>query len=414
MGVVVIDPKTQDWKRKFVVLWTGQAVSIFTSSVVQMAIIWYLTEKTGSATILSLATLLGFLPQAILGPFIGVLIDRYDRKAIMILSDAFIAAVTLILVFVGTYGDLPVWIVMIVLFMRSIGTAFHDPSLLAITPLLVPKERLTKCAGYSQTFESVSLLLSPAVAAVLYAAWSLNIIIMLDVIGALFAIFTLCIIKPPSLKKIEETHIPNIIKEAKEGLTVLRKEPGMMSLMLIGALYAVIYMPIGTLYPLICMSYFGGTFVESSIVEVVFASGTLLGSIVLGVWGDKIDKIGAIAKSIGVMGVGLVITGLLPQSGFKVFIVLAAMMGATIPFYYGVQTAIFQLKIKSDYLGRVFSLLSSLTMVAMPLGLILSGAFAQVIGVEKWFLISGILAVALALVCAMLPSLRNCCKSHER
>lgn len=97
--------------------------------------------------------------------------------------------------------------------------------------------------------------------------------------------------------------------------------------MLIGALYAVIYMPVGTLYPLICMSYFGGTFVESGVVEVAFSVGTLLGSVALGIWGGKIDKIRSIAKSIGGMGIGLVITGLLPSSGFKVFVVLAAMMG---------------------------------------------------------------------------------------
>jgi len=181
--------------------------------------------------------------------------------------------------------------------------------------------------------------------------------------------------------------------------------------MLIGALYAVIYMPIGTLYPLICMSYFRGSFVASSIVEVVFSFGTLLGSVALGIWGDKIDKVGAIAKSIGIMGVGLVITGLLPQSGFRVFVVLAAIMGATTPFYWGVQTAIFQLKIRPEYLGRVLSLSSSLAMIAMPIGLILSGAFAEVIGVEKWFLISGISAAALALICFVLPSLRNCYKS---
>ena len=402
---------TQDWKRKFVVLWTGQAVSIFTSSVIQMAIIWYLTEKTGSAAILSLATLVGFLPQAVLGPFIGVLIDRYNRKTIMILSDTFIAAVTLILVFAGAYGELPVWLIMAVLFARSIGTAFHAPSLQAVIPLIVPKESLTRCAGFSQTFESISLLLSPAVAAVLYGSWSINIIFLIDVAGAVCAIFTLSITKVPSLKKTEQVHVPNIIREAKAGIAVLRQEQGMMGLLLIGALYAVIYMPIGTLYPLISMSYFGGTFVESGIVEVAFASGTLLGSVALGIWGGKIDKIGAIAKSIGIMGIGLAITGLLPPSGFKAFVVLAAMMGATTPFYWGVQTAIFQLKIKPEYLGRVFSLSSSLAMVAMPLGLILSGAFAEVIGVENWFLISGISAVVLALVCAILPSLRNCCKS---
>lgn len=379
-----------------------------------MVIIWYLTEKTGSAAILSLATLVGFLPQAVLGPFIGVLIDRHNRKIIMILSDLFIAAVTLILVFTGFYGQLPVWLIMVVLFARSIGSAFHAPSLQAVTPLIVPKESLTRCAGVSQTFESVSLLLSPAVAAVLYGVWSINVIFLIDVAGALVGVFTLSITKIPSLIKTEQTRAPDIIKEVKEGLAVLRGERGMMGLLLIGALYAVIYMPIGTLYPLISMSYFGGTFIESGVVEVAFSAGALLGSVALGIWGGRIDKIGAIAKSIGGMGIGLVITGLLPPSGFKVFVVLAVIMGTTTPFYWGVQTAIYQLKIKPEYLGRVLSVSSSLAMVAMPLGLILSGAFAEVIGVEKWFLVSGILAVTLALVCAMLPSLRNCCKSDVK
>lgn len=412
--VVAVDRKTPNWKRDFLVLWTGQAVSIFTSSIIQMSIIWYLTEKTGSAAILSLATLVGFLPQAVLGPFIGVLIDRYNRKVVMILSDTFIAAVTLILVFAGFYGELPIWLIMLVLFARSIGTAFHSPSLQAVTPLFVPKESLTKFAGYSQTFGSVSLLLSPAIAAVLYGIWDINVIILLDVAGALFAIIMLGIIKIPFLDRVEEVHVPSVLKEAKEGLTVLRKERGMMGLLLIGALYAVIYMPIGTLYPLISISYFGGTFVDSGVVEIAFSAGTLLGSVALGIWGGKIDKIGAIAKSIGGMGIGLVITGLLPPGGLKVFIALAAVMGITTPFYWGVQTALFQLKIAPEYLGRVLSLSSSLALITMPLGLILTGAFAETIGVENWFLISGILAVVLAIVCVRLPSLRNCCKSERK
>ena len=161
------------------------------------------------------------------------------------------------------------------------------------------------------------------------------------------------------------------------------------------------------------MSYFGGTFADASIIEIVFAAGALIGSITLGKWGEKIDKIGAIKKSIGGMGIALIATGLLPPSGFKFFIVLATIMGATIPFYYGVLTAIFQLKIKSEFLGRVLSLSTSMSMIAMPIGLILSGTFAEVIGIENWFLISGVLAVILSLICAMLPSLRNCFKSGE-
>ena len=374
-----------------------------------MAIIWYLTDRTGSAAILSLATMVGFLPQAVLGPFIGVLIDRYNRKVIMILSDCFIASATLVLVVVGLYGELPIWIIMLVLFARSIGTTFHEPSLQAITPLIVPEEELTRCAGYSQTFESLSLLLSPAVAAILYGAWKTNLILLLDVAGAIIAVVTILFLNIPSLTKVEEVHQPNILREAKEGLTVLRKEHGMISLMLVASLYAMIYFPIGTLYPLISMSYFGGTFADSSIVEIAFALGTLLGSLVLGRWGNRIDKIGAIRSSIGVMGIGLVITGLLPPGGLKVFIGLAAIMGVTIPFYYGVLTSIYQTKMRPEFLGRVLSLSTSLQLIAMPLGLILSGSFAEVIGVEKWFLISGLLTIALALACVISPSIRNCC-----
>ncbi|MDD3413906.1 MAG: MFS transporter [Lachnospiraceae bacterium] len=402
------------WKRKFVIIWTGQAISIFTSSIIHMAIIWYLTDKTKSATILSLATLAGFLPQAVLGPFIGVLIDRYDRKKIMILADLSIAFVTLLLAIVSWFATLPIWLIMMVLFLRSIGTAFHEPSLQAVTPIIVPKEYLTNCAGYTQAMESVSFLLSPAVAAILYSKLNISLILLTDIVGAAIAVLTILIIKIPQISRTDHEVAPNLLREAKEGFRALRQEKGMMSLMMIGSLYAMIYFPIGTLYPLICMSYFGGTFKDSSIVEIVFSAGTLLGAIVLGKWGKRMNKIYAIIFSIAGMGVGLIITGILQPDQFRVFIILAGFMGITIPFYYGVLTAIYQLKINEEYLGRVLSLSTSLSMIAMPLGLILSGSFADVIGVEKWFFLSGLLTVTIAGVCFLLPSLRNCCIEKEQ
>ena len=411
---ITVDNYRITWKRRFAVIWIGQTISIFTSSVIQMAIIWYLIDKTKSATILSLATLAGFLPQAVLGPFIGVLIDRYNRKKIMILADISIALVTLILVIVAWFGALPIWLIMMSLFLRSIGTAFHEPSLQAITPMIVPKEYLTNCAGYTQGMESVSLLLSPAVAAILYSTFNISLILLTDIIGAAIAVATILITKIPSTSRTDHEMAPNLLREAKEGLTVLRQEKGMMSLMIIGSLYAMIYFPIGTLYPLICMSYFGGTFQDSSIVEIVFSAGTLLGALILAKWGERMNKIYAIILSIAVMGVGLIITGSLHPDQFKVFIVLAGFMGITIPFYYGVLTAIYQIKIQEQYLGRVLSLSTSLGMIAMPLGLILSGSFADVIGVEKWFFLSGLLTVTIAVICYMLPSLRHCCNDKER
>ncbi len=401
-----VQPGGQGWKRRFFVLWTGQAASLFSSAVIQMAIIWHLTETTGSAAVLSAAMLMGFLPQALLGPFIGSLVDRYDRKRIMIVADLSIAASALVLAASAFMGRLPVWLIMLVLCARSMGTGFHQPSLQAVTPLIVPGESLTRCAGYSQTLESVSMLLSPAAAALLYGIWNIGMIFLLDVAGALAGVFTLLVTRVPALVKKETEKAPALIRETKEGLAVLRSEKGLTSLLVIGALYAVIYMPISTLYPLISMNYFRGTFREAGIVEIAFSAGMLLGSLVLGRLGGRINKVAAIAKSIAVMGIGLAVTGLLPPGGLWIFVGLSAAMGFTTPFYWGVQTALFQTRIMPEYLGRVLSLSASVVMIAMPLGLILSGAFAETIGVEKWFLISGIAAVALGVACASLPSLR--------
>ena len=133
----------------------------------------------------------------------------------------------------------------------------------------------------------------------------------------------------------------------------MRRVPGMQELLVIGALYAVIYFPIGTLYPLITMSYFNGSVSESGLVETVFAAGTLVGSVSLGIWGGRIDKIKAIAGSIGIYGAGTLITGLLPPQGFYIFAFLSFFMGISVPFYFGVQTSIYQIKIQGNtWAGR--------------------------------------------------------------
>ncbi|MHC1787839.1 MAG: MFS transporter [Christensenellales bacterium] len=394
------------WGRRFAIIWTGRSLSLFTSSIAQMSLIWHLTERTGSAAVLSLLMLVAFLPQALLGPFIGAWVDRYDRKRIMILSDAAIALVTSLLVLVGLAGEIPLWLIMTAAVLRSIGSAFYDPSLQAVTPLIVPRDSLARCAGYSQTFESFSLLLSPAVSALLYGLLRLPVLLSLDAAGALIGILSLLAVRIPSPEKAAQAARPSMLRETREGLLVLRGERGLPTLLLVGALYAVIFMPIGTLYPLISMTYFRGTFRESSLVEVAFAAGTLIGSLLLSLRGDRLNKVGAITWSIAGMGLGLAATGLLPPGAILVFTALAAFMGFTTPFYWGMQTALFQSRIQPEYLGRVLSLSTSVQMVAMPLGLILSGAFAQEIGVEKWFLISGILSLALALFCRLHPALR--------
>lgn len=390
----------QNWRRTFITIWSGQAISILTSSILQMAIVWYITQKTGSAALLSLATLIGFLPQALLGMFIGVYIDRYNRKTVMILSDILIALAGMVLVIVGIFGEIPIWLIYVVLFFRSVGSAFHTPALQAVTPSIVPKDQLTQYAGFAQGFKSLSMVISPALAALLFSIWDLNVIILLDVIGALLAVWILSFVKIPNTAKEKPCCRSQVFQEAKEGFWALRRESGLLELLIISCLYAFIYLPIGTLYPLITMTWFGGGVAESGAVEVVFSVGMLAGSFLLGIIGGKIRQVKALLLSIGTYGTCVLITGLLPATGLPIFIGLSLIMGMASPFFHGVQTAIYQTRIEQEYLGRVLSLTSSIGLIAMPMGLILSGTFADVIGVNRWFAVSGVLTILLFIVSA--------------
>lgn len=397
-----------NWKSNFFKIWTGQAFSQLSSSVLQFAIVWYLTDRTGSALVLSAAMMMGFLPQGLLGPFIGVLIDRYNRKRIMIISDLLISAASFVLVVAGWMGALSTGLILAVLLLRSIGSAFHTPCLQAVTPQIVPADQLTRCAGYSQTLESVSQILSPVIAAVLYSSWSLGGIIFLDVIGALIAVLMLGITVIPKLQQDESRGRVRVIQEAKEGFRILRTNRGMLGLVLIGSLYTIAMMPISALFPLMSMAYFGGTSTSASIVEVVFSIGLLFGSLILSRWGGTKNRIYTIIGSFLLMSLSLLISGILPPGGFYAFVICSWLMGVSGPFYWGMYTPLLQSNFEDRYMGRIISLSSSIRLITGPVGLAVSGVFAEQYGVEKWFLIAGGLVLLASVLCAAVPSVRYC------
>ena len=396
----------RSWKRTFFTIQSGQAISLITSSALQMALIFYLTEKTNSSMTLALATLVGFLPQGVLGLFIGGWIDRHSRKRIMIGADLFIAAVSALLAVISAFLDPPVWVVLAILFLRSIGSAFHTPSINAVTPLIVPTDKLAKCTGYIQSLQSVSSIVSPALGALLYAQCTLTEIIALDVVGAFIASIAVMLVKIPNIDVANIPQSEGVLAGAKEAYRILAQQKGLLTLLWMGALYMFAYMPINALFPLISMNHFGGTTWHVAMSESVFAAGMLLGGIVLGVWGGFQRKTTTVLLSIAVMGIALLIAGILPASGFIAFVVCCAIMGFSAPFY-GVQTAIYQEMVSPEYLGRVFSLSLSTMSLAMPLGLIAAGCFADMTGVETWFAISGIFIAGIAVVGAVLPSIKE-------
>ena len=397
-----------NWKQNFFTIWAGQALSQFSSSVLQFAIVWYLTDQTGSALVLSAAMMMGFLPQGVLGPFIGVFIDRYNRKRIMIISDLLISAASFVMVIAGWMGVLSTELILAVLLCRSVGSAFHTPCLQAVTPQIVPEDQLTRCAGYSQALGSVSLILSPVLAAVFYSSWSLSGIIFLDVIGALTAVFTLGITSIPELPRDGSRGKVQVLREAKEGFQILLTNKGMLGLVLIGTLYTLALMPASALFPLMSMSYFNGTSTHASLVEVVFSLGLLFGSLILSRWGGTKNRIHTIIGSFLLMSFSLFVSGVLPPGGFSLFVVCSWLMGVSGPFYWGIYTPLLQSNFEARYLGRVLSLSSSIQLISGPVGLAVSGVFAETYGVEKWFLIAGALVLLASFLCLAVPAVRNC------
>ena len=411
-----------NWKLKFAAIWGGQAVSIFTSAIMKMALIWHLAITTNSALVMAIASIAAFLPQAFLGTVAGALVDKYSRKLVIIGADLYIAGIALSLVVFALFADVPVWFVMVVLFLRSIGTSFHTPAISAITPLIVPENHLTKVAGYTSSLQSLGFIAGMSVAAILYPLWGIAGMVMMDVGGALAASGAVAIVKIPALPKVsaentelicQDEHKAGIWHDILESYNVIKSNKGLFALLWISAGFTVAFAPINALFPLMSMDHFGGTTTHASIAEIMFGAGMMGGGIIVGIWGGFKNRGIGMGIAIALMGIAISISGLLPPSGFVFFAAMSALMGLSAPLYSAPHMALMQEKIPPEFLGRIFGLYGSLMSFTMLLGLALSGLLADMVGINIWFFLGGAGIILLAIVTLALPSIRGIDKAQE-
>ena len=171
----------KNWKKNIIRFLTAQTISLLGSSIVQYSIIWYITISTSSGSMLTIATVCGFLPQVIISLFAGVWIDRYDRKKMIILSDLMIAIMTLILAVSFLSGYKNLWLLFIVLIVRSFGTGIQTPAVNAIIPQIVPNEQLMRINGINSTLYSLMMFVSPAVSGAVLSILSLEATLFIDI-----------------------------------------------------------------------------------------------------------------------------------------------------------------------------------------------------------------------------------------
>lgn len=395
----------ENYMKKIMPIFIGQTFSLLTSAIVQYAVIWYITFTTGSALYLAIATIAGILPQIIVGPFAGVLIDRWNRKRVMIFADLFVAIATVGLVIMFAIGEVSITGICIILAVRALGSAFHSPSLQASIPLIVPEDKLTRVSGINQTLTSLTTILAPILAGILYGVWKIEFIILLDLIGAVIGVCTLLPIKIPK-QEIRKEKL-KIFSEMKEGFMEIKSSKFLTAITLFIIIVSVIFMPIGSLFPLMTSNFFNLQPIHASIAETAFSVGMLIGGIIFAIWGGFKKKQYTLIFSMLILGIGLLVAGFLSPSMFVLFVIATALMGTMAPFFNGIYIAMIQIRIKPEKLGRVFSIITSLMLLATPIGLLVSAPVAEKIGVEKWFFISGVIMVIACILALISKTIRE-------
>ena len=403
-----------NWKRVFAIIWTGQFLSILTSSIVNFAIVLWLSLETGSAEVLAFATMAALLPQSVLGLFTGIFIDRWKRKRVMIMADSFIAFCTLILAVLFYFDLAKISHIYVLLALRSVGSAFHMPAMQASVPLLAPKSELMRIAGINQVIQSVCNIAGPALAGIFITMMKMTNILLLDVAGAAFACLSLCFVFIPDPSHEERNSELHLWREAKEAIMEVRNQYGLSWLFLLSILATFVIMPVSVLFPLMTLNHFAGNAFQVSLVEVSWGGGALLAGALLGLKKYRWNEILLINGMYIALGLTFLFSGLLPVSGFIWFAVLTALGGVCGSLYFATFTTVIQSRIDPGVMGRVFSFYMSFSMLPSMIGLLSTGFLADSIGLGNTFIISGGFLCLIGIISFFIPSLISLKESFKR
>ena len=403
-----------NWKRVFAIIWTGQFLSILTSSIVNFAIVLWLSLETGSAEVLAFATMAALLPQSVLGLFTGIFIDRWKRKRVMIMADSFIAFCTLILAVLFYFDLAKISHIYVLLALRSVGSAFHMPAMQASVPLLAPKSELMRIAGINQVIQSVCNIAGPALAGLFITMMKMTNILLLDVAGAAFACLSLCFVFIPDPSHEERNSELHLWREAKEAIMEVRNQYGLSWLFLLSILATFVIMPVSVLFPLMTLNHFAGNAFQVSLVEVSWGGGALLAGALLGLKKYRWNEILLINGMYIALGLTFLFSGLLPVSGFIWFAVLTALGGVCGSLYFATFTTVIQSRIDPGVMGRVFSFYMSFSRLPSMIGLLSTGFLADSIGLGNTFIISGGFLCLIGIISFFIPSLISLKESFKR
>jgi MFS family permease len=416
--------------RTFLVVWLGQSVSLLGSSLTGFALGVWVYQRTGSVTQFALISLFTALPGIVFSPLAGALVDRWDRRWAMMLSDCGAGVCTLGMALLLLAGRLEVWHIYVAMAFSSTFSAFQWPAYSAATTLLVPREHLGRSGGMVQLSEAVAQIVSPAAAGLLMGVIGIQGVILIDFATLLFALGTLLTVRiprPPASGEGKQAR-GSLLREAAFGWTYLRSRPGLLGLLLFFATTNFATGIVGVLFTPLVLGF--TTVKVLGMLMSIGGFGFLAGSLAMSAWGGPRRRI------LGILGANLVMGIVLFAAGFPPRVSILG--GAAFLFFFGnpitnaCSQAIWQAKTAPDVQGRVFAVRRMIAWAALPLAYAIAGPLADRVfepllavggplagsvgrivgvgtgrGIALMFVILGMLLLLAAAVAYLHPRVRN-------
>lgn len=413
-------PTQPGWAPKFFAIWTGQAFSLFGSALVQFALIWWITQKTGSATMLATASIFGLLPQILLGPFAGALVDRWNRRLVLIFAEGGIALVTLALALVYALGIIQPWHIFLAMGLRSLGSAFQWPAMQSTTPRLVPEIHLTRIAGLNQTLTGASTIVSPPAGALLLAVLPIQGILVVNIGLELLAVLPLLFLSIPQPARQEGSEsgtrstLAGLWGDFRDGLAYLASWPELTTILVMATTLNFLFNPAISLMPLLITKHFHGGALQLAWMESGWGAGVIVGGLLLSVWGGFRRKVITSLGGVIGLGLGVLTAGSAPSNGYPIAILGIAISGLMLPMTAGPVLAVIQAIVRPDLQGRVTALVYSAAQAMAPVSLLVAGPTADLLGVRAWYWFGGGAAVLMGVAGFFIPAILNIEQNAEK
>lgn len=384
--------KRDTWQYKLTVYMMSQGISLIGSSVVSLAMIWYVTLKTGSGMAVAGVTISTFIPQALVMLLGGVLADRYPPKYIVILTDSFIALSTLALsVFFALGIDSIGWIFFFNS-LRSLGTGIQLPASKSILPQIVPHNQLMRANSINTSVWSVIQLVSPGLGGVVMSLMDMEYIFLIDVVTAFIGVLLIATIIMP-IRGTQQTS-ENTKEGLVQGLRYIMNSKALRYSLILYTIFQFLVVPASQLTPLLASINISDEVWVMSVIETAFSIGALAVSLFMAYKKLNIPHFRLIGLSSILFGITMIL--LLPAHGIVLFVALMLLMGMGSPLYYTPLITHIQENTEEAFMGRTFSYVDMFSSLATPLGMVVFGPLAN-ISIILPFAIPGVLLIWLGL-----------------